>query len=166
MATPLGIVLLMVHLISYCFNIIEERLKWGCSVIGCPSYIALMEHRLGESGVPVRAEAPFLPDSFKRVLGRYDPGMINRVKQEIPPQLLQKRILVLSGNDDKLVPWNASKKFINAFQKRLEEVEKGQIQLKNNQTPGKLEVHTYDGVGHEFTDDMKREFDKWILQFI
>jgi predicted esterase len=125
-----------------------------------------MEHRLGKSGVPVRAEPPFLPDSFKRTLLRYDPGMMFRVKQEIPLQLLQKHILVLSGNDDQLVPWSASKKFINALRKQFEQLEQGQIQLKDNQTPGKLEVHTYDGVGHEFTDEMKTEFNKWILQFI
>jgi hypothetical protein len=130
-----------------------------------------MECRLGKPRRPVRVNAPELPDSFKRILGHHDPGMIFRKgKQEIPFPLKLKHILVLSGKDDELVPWQASHKFVKGLKAQIdtlrEQVESGQRELGNNQTPGELEFHVYDGVGHEFTDEMKTEFNKWILQFI
>ena len=83
-------------------------------------------------------------------MNKQDPGMILRTKREIQPPLIEKHILVLSGADDQLVPWKASKKFITA--------------LKEQST--NIEVHLYDGVGHEFTVEMEKEFYNWLQKFI
>lgn len=79
-------------------------------------------------------------------------------------RLKQKHILVLSGKDDELVPWKASKKFIAALEAVSDIVEP---QTGDTATPlKKLQVHLYDGVGHEVTDEMKREFYNWIGRFV
>jgi hypothetical protein len=134
------------HLTKYT----DDRVKWGCSAIGCPSYIDLMEYRLGQSGLPSRAGPPYLPASFKRVLKVQDPGTILRVEKKIPLPLKEKHILVLSGSADQLVPWKASKKFITALQAESTNIR----------------VCLYDGVGHEFTSEMGKEFYTWLHQFI
>ena len=103
-----------------------------------------------QSGLPGRADSPYMPPRFNRVLNKQDPGTMLRTKREIPPPLIEKHILVLSGADDQLVPWKASKRFITALQAQSTNVK----------------VHLYDGVGHEFTAEMEKEFCNWLHQFI
>lgn len=107
-----------------------------------------MEYRLRRSGLPV--QPPYLPDSFVRVLERDDPGTILRLTKKIPASLEKKKILVLSGKDDTLVPWSASAEFISLLQRSSDEIE----------------VKVYDGVRHEYTTEMMNDFVQWSLKFI
>jgi hypothetical protein len=126
----------------------DDRISWACPIIGCPSYIELMEHRLRKSKLP--KEAPHLPKSFIGLLDKVDPGSIYRATGQIPEQLQRKPILVLSGGDDPLVPWTTSKAFIAQLQRESKD----------------LKVNIYEGVGHEYTHKMGEDFYLWMLQFI
>jgi len=127
---------------------LDDRVTWGCSVIGCPSYIDLMEHRLKKSQLTIGP--PHLPKSFCQLLDRVDPGSIFRHTGNIPDSLKKKHILVLSGEDDPLVPWSAQESFISKLQ-----------QESNN-----VQVKVYPGVKHEFSAEMRQDFRSWFLQFI
>jgi predicted esterase len=114
--------------------------------------MALMQYRLKQSGLPFQAGAPYLPSCLSRVLKRQDPMTMTIVhpEKEIPLPLKQKHILVLSGAEDRLVPWVVSKNFITALQSESTNIQ----------------VHLYDGVRHEFTTEMRKEFHNWLQQFI
>lgn len=128
----------------------DDRINWGCSIIGCPSYIELMEYRLQQSGLPVKP--PFLPQSFLQVLERDDPGMILRLTKQIPESLKRKQILVLAGQKDILVPWTACANFISALQA---------------QSPQNIEVKNYEGVGHiAYHPEMMKDFYNWFIKFL
>jgi hypothetical protein len=127
----------------------DERIKWACSFIGCPSYIELMEYRLKQQNLPNVEK--YLPKTFLKVLERDDPGMILRRTGAIPEPLRKKPVLVLAGKEDRLVPWAACETFIA----KLEKVNPD------------LKVIRYDGVGHEVNHpSMLAEFKSWILHFI
>jgi Dienelactone hydrolase family len=127
----------------------DERIKWGCSFIGCPSYIELMEYRLKQQ--KLQNEEKYLPKTFLKVLERDDPGMILRCISLIPEPLRKKPILVLAGKEDKLVPWTACETFI----------------AKLGEENPNLNVIRYDGVGHEVNHPgMLGDFRAWALQFI
>jgi len=128
---------------------VDERINWGCSIIGCPSYLELMEYRLRRSRLP--DESPYLPRSFLRILERDDPGTILRMKNEIHSSLQRKNILVLAGEEDTLVPWTACTRFISQLQQ----------QSKN------IQVKQYEGVGHvPYHPGMMKYFYDWFIQFI
>jgi Dienelactone hydrolase family len=127
----------------------DERIKWACSFIGCPSYIELMEYRLKQQKLP--NDEKYLPKTFLTVLERDDPGMILRRTNAIPEPLRKKPILVLAGKEDKLVPWVACEPFIAKLEKENSD----------------LKVIRYDGVGHEVNHPaMLADFKSWTLQFI
>ena len=153
---------------------IDERIKWGCAIIGCPSYIELMEHRLLQSKKVLRntpssatnynisrrvvgqvrlqqlVQPPHLPTSFIKVLERNDPGTQLLLTGNLPSPLKEKSILVLSGKADRVVPWRASAEFISLLQQQCH----------------KLDVRVYDDVGHEYTPEMKEYFCHWVSQFL
>ena len=111
--------------------ITDDRIKWGCDFIGCPSLITHMENRLKESGLP--ASPPWLPRSLLRVLERDDPGAILRRTGRVPPSLKTKRILVLHGTEDPMVPWSISSELISHLQQQCEGL---QIKLYDNWNGG------------------------------
>jgi Dienelactone hydrolase family len=126
----------------------DDRINWGCPIIGCPSYIELMEYRLKQQYLP--NEPPHLPKSFIKVLHKEDPGSIYRATGQISDHLKKKHILVLSGGDDPLVPWSASKTFISELQPKAKD----------------LKVNVYEGIAHEYTSKMIQDFYTWMLQFL
>lgn len=116
-----------------------------------------MELRLAEHGLePVE---PYICEAFKRVLRRLDLGTAIRRWEEGPPErmrthvqrLLVKSVLVLSGGADKVVPWKASEHVVQKLQEVLGTV---------------MTVKVYEGVGHEFTEDMKKEFKIWLVDLL
>jgi len=138
-------------------NFLDRKLSFACSVIGCPDYNNLMELRLAEHGLePVH---PYTCEAFQRVLRRLDLGSMVRRWEEGPPErlrihlqrLLEKSVLVLSGGDDKVVPWKASEHVVQKLQEVLGEA---------------MSVKVYDGVGHEFTQEMKKEFKIWLVELL
>jgi predicted esterase len=82
--------------------------------------------------------------SFKETVQKLDPPFLIRDGEN---PFLGKRVLVLSGEIDRLVPWDASKEFV-------ERLEVGQDGVKK--------VSLYRGVGHECTDEMVKEMAEFI----
>jgi predicted esterase len=60
---------------------------------------------------------PHFPDSFMSCVKIRDPSSVEASSPN-PSQnpFIGKHVLVLSGADDRLVPWSASKKFVEALQ--------------------------------------------------
>ncbi|RDB29097.1 hypothetical protein Hypma_014792 [Hypsizygus marmoreus] len=120
----------------------DTRVKTGIPIIGCPDYLRLMESRAGklELGGP-----PFFPASFTTLVRKLDPPY----RTGLNPYL-GKRLLVLSGKEDKLVPWDASQEFV-------EGVDVGEDGVKK--------VSLYEGVGHECTPEMVNEMADFIADY-
>ncbi len=93
-----------------------------------------MEQRAARLGVP-RAP-PYIPASLRALV---------RANDAVPAPataFVGKRVLVLAGADDKLVPWETSRAFVEAL-----DVGRG----------GRKVVTVVPGVKHEFTDGMREE---------
>lgn len=112
----------------------EPRIRIGIPICGCPDYLTLIEQRAEHLGVP-RAP-PYIPASLRALVSANDtvtaPAAV----------FVGKRVLVLAGADDKLVPWATSRAFVEAL-----DVGRG----------GRKVVVVVPGVGHEFTDGMREE---------
>lgn len=98
-----------------------------------------MSQRAQFHGIPF--EAPYYPLHLKAYVDAYDPASIGFRAKEVTNPFLGKRILVLSGAEDMLVPWTASQEFV-------EGLEVGD---------GVKKVVVEENVGHECTPAMVRE---------
>jgi predicted esterase len=65
---------------------------------------------------------------------------------------VDKRILVLSGGADKLVPWEASKDFVDAL-------------YVDGRRGGIKQVFVQDGAGHEVTEEMTSRLAEFVWEF-
>ncbi|KDR79059.1 hypothetical protein GALMADRAFT_244822 [Galerina marginata CBS 339.88] len=115
----------------------DPRITIGVPIIGCPDYLELMKYRAESNNIPFIA--PYVPSSLLDLIGTSDPASRNYSSLEPSNPFLGKKILVLSGEDDKLVPWTASKKFVDSL-------EVGPQGLKK--------VIVEKGVGHKCTAEM------------
>ncbi|GLB40650.1 hypothetical protein LshimejAT787_0805210 [Lyophyllum shimeji] len=122
----------------------DKRVKTGIPIIGCPDYTKLMTLRARQVGVPL--EARYFPKSLKDTIERLDPPFLIRDGEN---PFVGKRILVLSGEADKLVPWDASKEFVETLDVGREGVKK---------------VSLHSGVGHEWTEAMVKEMAEFIAK--
>ncbi|KZT19240.1 alpha/beta-hydrolase, partial [Neolentinus lepideus HHB14362 ss-1] len=115
----------------------DKRISTGIPVIGCPDYLALMCDRAIITNTPF--EPPHVPDTLLQLIYSQDP-VFTAYTSSSPAEnpYLNKKILVVSGKEDKLVPWTASQGFV-------EKLEVGQ---------GKKEVFLQEGAGHEWTKEM------------
>jgi hypothetical protein len=110
----------------------EPRIRIGIPICGCPDYIALIEQRAERLNVP--RTPPYIPVSLRALV---------RANDTVPTTAFTgKRVLVLAGADDKLVPWETSRRFIEAI-----DVGRG----------GRKVVMVVPGVKHEFSDRMREE---------
>jgi len=125
----------------------DPRITVGVPIIGCPDYMELMKHRVQTSGIPFTA--PHLPTSLLELIGTLDPASKNYASLETSNPFLGKKILVLSGEEDTLVPWIASQKFVESL---------------NVGPEGKKEVIVEKGVGHRCTESMERETAEFIVK--
>ena len=93
--------------------------------------------------------APFFPESFKALVENADPAASAYRDASPANPFLGKRILVLSGEQDPLVPWSASEKFIKG--------------LEVGETQGCVKrVGIHQGVKHDCTEAMIREMASFI----
>jgi hypothetical protein len=116
----------------------EPRIRIGIPICGCPDFIALIEHRADAErpspGIP-RTPRPYsIPTSLRTLVRASDTAPATA--------FVGKRILVLAGADDKLVPWETSRRFVEAL-----DVGQG----------GRKMVTVVPGVKHEFTGGMREE---------
>ncbi|KAH6913233.1 Alpha/Beta hydrolase protein [Coprinopsis sp. MPI-PUGE-AT-0042] len=124
----------------------DERVQFGVPIIGCPDYMALMRHRTAERGLPM--EAPYFPPSLLKTIEEYDPAKTAYSSDGAENPFIGKKILVLSGAADTLVPWSASQNFVD-------HLEVGE--------DGSKRVEVYEGVGHNFTAEMEEELISFVL---
>lgn len=111
----------------------------GIPIIGCPDYLTLIKQRAESSGIAFAA--PHFPDSFVDFVKSVDPASTKYTAQDSSNPFYGKKVLVLSGEVDKLVPWTASQGFVDGL-------EVG---------PGKKKVVVQTGIGHKVTDEMVEE---------
>jgi predicted esterase len=79
-----------------------------------------------------------LPQAFLDLVASLDPKL---------DVISKKDMLILKGDDDQLVPWEASEEFVSKLPK------------------DKAEVVGYPGVGHAFTPEMQERSAKWIVDW-
>ena len=123
---------------------LEPRVKTGISIIGCPDYLRLMTQRAVKRKQDVEK---CFPATFKEALKGFDPASV--LDQGHNP-FTGKQIQILSGKDDKLVPWKTSQEFVE------EKLDVG--------VEGVKEVKLYDGIGHECCDDMVEDMASFIAK--
>lgn len=82
----------------------DPRVSLLVPIIGSPSYLTLLGHRAASLGIPFAP--PYLPNSLKREMERAQPKV---------DDFKDKDILILSGADDTLVPYEqgGSKAFVD-----------------------------------------------------
>lgn len=114
---------------------------------GCPDYLALISIRATQKDIPF--EPPYIPKSFRALVIEQDPATAPYKAADTSNPFYGKKILVLSGAEDKLVPWSASKDFVDNL---------------NVGPDGAKEVIVAPGVGHECTKDMMREMSRFIWE--
>lgn len=138
------------HIYDQCqpTNAADSRIKTGIPIIGCPDYLKLITQRAQKAGVSM--SPPSFPDNLKALVKHVDPAADAYSSSSDENPFFNKRILVLSGRDDKLVPWSVSEAFVDGLS-----VGEG----------GVKRVKVYPGVGHELTDEMVTEMAKFIAEF-
>jgi len=125
----------------------EPRVKLGIPIIGCPDFLTMMGERAVKNGLA--AGPPYFPDSLVALVQRDDPASAPYASQGAENPFLGKKVLVLSGADDKLVPWTASAEFV-------QELELGEGGVKK--------VVVAPGVGHECTPEMVKEMAQFVWE--
>ncbi|KAG1764184.1 Alpha/Beta hydrolase protein [Suillus placidus] len=127
----------------------EPRLSLGIPIIGCPDYTKLISQRAASSRIPF--SPPYFPTSFKTYIKTHDPAQLAYRAKDASNPFLGKRVLVLSGKEDKLVPWVASAEFVEGL-----EVGEG----------GVKRVVVEEGAGHECTSGMRREAGLFVREWL
>ena len=161
----------------------DPRVTAGVCVIGCPDYARLMADRarLSKREAYTRSEPPgktFLgsedfPPALVDAVGRYDPaglllpGVFNPVGEDVRPseaalghlkatasaRLGGKRILNLSGGDDKLVPYKAGEAFLKVFK---------EVVVSDPVLDIEFEDVVFEGVGHAYSPAMADKATGWL----
>ncbi|THV02766.1 alpha/beta-hydrolase [Dendrothele bispora CBS 962.96] len=129
----------------------EPRVTVGIPIIGCPDYLTLMTARAEKFGISLEG-SEYLPDSLLDFIRGNDPA--STAYREMDPNrnpFFGKKVLVLSGGNDPLVPWNASEEFVKGLVVGDKGVKKRMVQ---------------DGAGHEFTPEMLEEMAKFLVDEI
>ncbi|KAI0327730.1 hypothetical protein GY45DRAFT_1092976 [Cubamyces sp. BRFM 1775] len=126
----------------------EPRIKVAVPIIACPDYLALMSRRAKSHKLPVGP--PYFPKALLDLIHRADPAAAPYTASDASNPFLGKKILVLSGQDDKKVPWTtAAKDFVENL---------------NVGPHGVKEVIVEPGVGHDFSPAMVKECARFVWQ--
>ncbi|KAI0648841.1 Alpha/Beta hydrolase protein [Trametes meyenii] len=119
----------------------EPRVTLGIPIIGCPDYLKLMSARAKESGIALAP--PHFPASFVGYVRAHDPASTAFTAAGGANPFWGKKVLVLSGKEDVLVPWSASEAFVQGLDVGTEE-------------GGVKEVLVEEGTGHACSEGMIR----------
>ncbi|KAF8896490.1 Alpha/Beta hydrolase protein [Infundibulicybe gibba] len=125
----------------------DPRVVFGVPIIGCPDYLTLISGRARKNNLPV--EPPYIPTDLMNLIKRYDPASQPYQVAGSANPFFGKRVLVLSGEIDTLVPWTASEKFVD-------ELEVG--------AGGVKDIKLQAGVGHECTEKMVEEMCAFVIK--
>lgn len=125
----------------------DPRITLGIPIIGCPNYLELIKRRAHTSSIAF--QAPHIPNSLITLINTSDPASQDFKSLNSSNPFLGKKILVLSGKEDPLVPWSVSESFVDTLEVGPEGVKK---------------VFLQEGVGHACTDEMVDEAAAFIGQ--
>ena len=114
---------------------------------GCPDYLTLISKRAKAHKLPFGP--PHIPDSLVQVIKRADPVAAPYTASDESNPFLGKKILVLSGQKDKTVPWSTAKDFVDGL---------------NVGEQGVKEVMVEPGVGHDFSPVMVKAAGRFIWE--
>ncbi len=92
---------------------------------------------------------PYFPDTLLQRIKHADPASAPYAASDQSNPFLGKKILVLAGQDYKIVPWSASKRFV-------ENLDVGPQGVK--------EVIVEPGVGHDFSPAMVKEVGRFVWE--
>jgi dienelactone hydrolase len=157
----------------------DPRIAVGVPIIGCCDYLSLMRNRLrgmllksenesDDAGdEEAEAERKYLPDALKSALRLLDAGCMGEPAVQ---RLKTRKLLVLCGSDDRLVPYHCSQPFIERLQRAMaapsrvnDELEAAADHLHHQS--GVCEVVVETGKGHELTDSMVTAAGDWLLRW-
>lgn len=102
----------------------------------------MISARAEQSSIPIAP--PYFPKSFLEYLKRYDPTNVPYTASDNTNPFRGKRILVLSGKEDMVVPWTVSEGFVEKLNVGEEE-------------GGVKEVFVEPGIGHTCSPAMVKE---------
>ncbi|KAG6894870.1 hypothetical protein C0992_004248, partial [Termitomyces sp. T32_za158] len=123
-----------------------DRVTTGVPIIGCPDYSKLIAYRAKQNDVDLTGR--YYPKPLKDLVAKVDPASL---VQGVANPFIGKKILVLSGANDTLVPWKSSEEFVR--------------QKLSVGSPGLKKVIVYEGVGHECTERMVQEMAGLVADF-
>lgn len=136
------------HTQSYNNAGIEPRLSIAIPIIACPDYTKLITKRAKYSHIPL--EPPYFPASLRAVIERNDPARAGYTADDASKNpFYGKKVLVLSGGDDPLVPFIHSQEFVEKL---------------NVGPSGVKEVVVTPGVGHECTAEMVKQMASFVYK--
>ncbi|ETS74909.1 hypothetical protein PFICI_13393 [Pestalotiopsis fici W106-1] len=161
----------------------EPRITAGVAVIGCPDYAALISDRARKSKLQTfsaaDAGASFLgsadfPAALVGAVAKYDPKGIlfgtgaisypapepeqSRLRPVLDARIRGKKFQVLSGGQDKLVPYAKSEPFLDFFKSAATTWYKGgDISVEDN---------VYPDAGHEFSPPMMKDAVRFIVDAV
>lgn len=122
----------------------DRRIPIGVPFISCPSYAALMERRTKTAFVS--NGPPYIPGTLAQLVARIDPAS-QPFDQADPHRnpFWGKKICMLNGGADKIVPWKCAEDFV----RRLAV---GPREGPNGEQRG-FRISLREGLGHEVTED-------------
>ncbi|KAI0636155.1 Alpha/Beta hydrolase protein [Trametes polyzona] len=128
----------------------EPRVRLGIPIIGCPDFLRLMSARAVENGLAVAP--PYFPASLLAYVRAHDPAAAPHTGREGNP-FWGKRVLVLCGAEDTLVPWKAGEAFVN------------ELNVGEGEAGGVKEVWVEDGTGHRCSEGMVKRAAEFVWKY-
>ncbi|KAJ7677325.1 Alpha/Beta hydrolase protein [Mycena rosella] len=126
----------------------DPRVKIAIPIIGCPDTLGLMVPRAEGQGIAIGP--PHFPESLLKVIKATSlTGLPYTSKGDDNP-FLGKKILVLCGGSDRLVPWTASQGFVEGLEVGT----------------GSKEVVVEEGAGHEVSAAMKSAVVRYVMDVL
>ncbi|KAI0683781.1 Alpha/Beta hydrolase protein [Cytidiella melzeri] len=125
----------------------DSRLSLAVPIIACPDYMKLITRRAKYSNIELAP--PHFPDSLRLYIKRNDPAQAPYTASDESNPFWGKKILVLSGAEDPLVPFSYSEQFVTGL---------------NVGPRGKKEVVIAPGVGHECTPEMVKQMASFVWE--
>ncbi|RUS30457.1 hypothetical protein BC938DRAFT_479368 [Jimgerdemannia flammicorona] len=123
----------------------DSRITVGIPIIGSASYTTLITHRAKTSNIPLAS--PYLPTHFLATLSNLDAAV------QPASRFRGKRILVLNGGNDNLVPAAHNERFLQGLR-------------EEGFTDDIVRVRVVEGAGHEVVEEMVEELEIWVGKWL
>jgi hypothetical protein len=125
----------------------EPRIGLAVPIIACPDYMKLISNRARYSKVPL--EPPYFTESLRAYIAQHDPACAPYTAADASNPFFGKKILVMSGGNDPLVPFKYSEEFVEGL---------------NVGPNGVKKVIIEPGVEHECTPAMVKEMAEFVWE--